>query len=70
MAWGSTNLTPHIKTISQTIGQELSDEELEALTPSQRNAYLSKISKAATQRMSANPKSDPSTSHIRYGTQL
>lgn len=67
MAWGGTNLTSHIKTVSQT-NTPLTDEELEAMSPSQRNAYMTKISKAATNRMSANQGSAPSTSHVRFGT--
>jgi hypothetical protein len=70
MAWGGSNITNTIKTISQQNNQGISEEELAAMSPSQRNAYLTKISKAANQRFSATPSSSaPSTSHARFNTQ-
>ena len=69
MGWGGSNLTNSIKTISQGQGQALTDEEIAAMSPSQRNAYLSKISRAANTRLSATSASAQSKSHARYNSQ-
>ena len=66
MGWGGSNITTSIKTISQGA---MTDEEVAAMSPSQRNAYLSKISKASNNRLSATQASSPSTSHARYNSQ-
>jgi len=68
MGWGGTNLTSSIKTISQNQGAELTDEEIAAMSPSERNAYLTKTSKAANSRLSASPASS-SRGHARFNTQ-
>jgi len=69
MGWGGTNLTNSIKTISQGQGKMMTDEEIAAMSPSQRNAYLSKISRASNNRFSATPASAQSTSHARFNSQ-
>ena len=69
MGWGGSNITNSIKTISQSQGMALTDEEIAAMSPSQRNAYLSKISKASNNRLSATSASSPSTGHARYNSQ-
>ena len=66
MGWGGSNITTSIKTISQGA---MTDEEIAAMSPSQRNAYLSKMSKASNNRLSATPASSPSTSHARFNSQ-
>ena len=69
MAWGGSNLTSSIKTVSQNQGTALTDEEIAAMSPSQRNAYLSKMSRASNTRLSATPASAQSQSHARYNSQ-
>lgn len=69
MGWGGTNLTSSIKTISQGQANAMTDEEIAAMSPSQRNAYLSKISRASNNRLSSTPASAPSTSHARFNSQ-
>jgi hypothetical protein len=69
MGWGGSNITTSIKTISQQQGAGLTEEEIAAMSPSQRNAYLSKMSRAANNRLSASKSSAPSATHARYNTQ-
>jgi hypothetical protein len=69
MGWGGSNITTSIKTISQQQGTALTEEEIAAMSPSQRNSYLSKISRAANSRFATNQPAAHSTSHARYNTQ-
>ena len=69
MGWGGSNITNSIKTASQNQGSALSDEEIAAMSPSQRNAYLTKASRASNNRLSAAPSSSPSTKHSRFNSQ-